>query len=518
MRIIRVIFVLMVIVVLPVMSYADWASDYFNDMKNNSSLRQSATIQAQGSTTYSGGGWTWEGGNATLQPFSVKAPSISAGCSGISFDFGAFSFLADEEKLIAFLEQLLAAAPGYAFELAMQILCPSCLDIMNTMNQIANTINGLQFDACGTLKQLGNLATTAASTYADDSLGSGKKNYFNNAMDDYINEPLKILNEVLQKSFACISGSPGCPIDLFQSKKSLQQLVVENLDNNILNNALSILDIQNETELASLLASVTGDLIIIDASDSGDGESKRILPIDAYYYKISATEAGIKNAKAFIMGITYGMKDIPSNISNVKNKKPFESYIYNYKNGEINPKEPLAAIAEITITPTQVRANNELDILKTAFVGRGQELSDDTLAFLASFKTPVYKILNVYSVEQSALNQFINSFRTLAGAQMTYEIISAIFSDVGNAITKIESQIIAGGMDIDEFGEHSKLIKERYGVIQAAAYDMYVEAYDRFYKQMQDTNYLQDLQKMQRAMMARHPVVGQKSFVPSLGM
>ena len=56
MRIIRVIFVLMVIIVLPIMAYADWASDYFNDMKNNSSLRQSATIQAQGSATYAGGG------------------------------------------------------------------------------------------------------------------------------------------------------------------------------------------------------------------------------------------------------------------------------------------------------------------------------------------------------------------------------------------------------------------------------------------------------------------------------
>ena len=172
----------------------------------------------------------------------------------------------------------------------------------------------------------------------------------------------------------------------------------------------------------------------------------------------------------------------------------------------------------INITPTQVRANNELDILKTAFTGRGQSLSDDTLAFLASFKTPVYKILNIYSVEQSALNQFINSFRTLAGAHMTYEIVSAIFSNTSSALNKIQSQVAAGGMNIDNFDLESRLIIERYGVIQAAAYDIYVEAYDRFYKQMQDTNYLQDLQKMQRAMMARHPVVGQKTFVPSMGM
>ena len=130
----------------------------------------------------------------------------------------------------------------------------------------------------------------------------------------------------------------------------------------------------------------------------------------------------------------------------------------------------------------------------------------------------MYKILNIYSVEQSALNQFINSFRTLAGAQMTYEIISAIFSDLGNAATKIKSQVIAGGMDIGRFNREIELIIMRYGVIQAAAYDIYVEAYDRFYKQMQNTNYLQDLQKMQRAMMARHPVVDQKSFAPSLGM
>ena len=99
MKSIRMTFMVIFTLMLPTISHADWASDYFNDMKNNSVLRQSATIQAQGSTTYSGGGWTWEGGNATLQPFQVKAPSISAGCSGISFDFGAFSYLAEEEKL-----------------------------------------------------------------------------------------------------------------------------------------------------------------------------------------------------------------------------------------------------------------------------------------------------------------------------------------------------------------------------------------------------------------------------------
>lgn len=516
MKSIRMTFMVIFTLMLPTISHADWASDYFNDMKNNSVLRQSATIQAQGSTTYSGGGWTWEGGNATLQPFQVKAPSISAGCSGISFDFGAFSFLEDEEKLIAFLEQLLAAAPGYAFELAMQILCPSCLDIMNTLNQIANTINGLQFDACGTLKQLGNLATTAASTYADDSLGRGEHNYFNNAIDKYVDEPLNILNAVLEKSFACASGDAGCPIDLFQSKKSLQQLLVENLDSNIRKNALSILDIQNNEHLTGLLSAATGDLVVLDPSDNDQGAV--LMPINPHY-DISNSEAGLKNANTFIMDITYGMKDIPSNISEVKDTIPIESFWYNIENGKINQKKPLAENAiTITITPTQVRANNELDILKTAFTGRGQNLSDDTLAFLASFKTPVYKILNIYSVEQSALNQFINSFRTLAGAQMTYEIISAIFSDLGNAATKIKSQVIAGGMDIELFNEKIDLIIMRYGVIQAAAYDIYVEAYDRFYKQMQNTNYLQDLQKMQRAMMARHPVVGQKSFAPSLGM
>lgn len=517
MKSIRILLIFMVILILPFISYADWADDYFNDMKNNSTLRQSATIQTQGSTTYSGGGWTWEGGNATLQPFQVKAPSVSAGCSGISFDFGAFSFLADEEKLIKFLESLLAAAPGYAFELAMQILCPSCLDIMNTMNQIANTINGLQFDACGTLKQLGNLATTAASTYADDSLGRGENNYFNNAMDKYVDEPLKILNEVLGKAFACASGDAGCPIDLFHSKKTLQQLIIESLDTNIKSNALAILDIKNEQELAAFLASVAGDLIILDATDNKDGKNKRMVAVKPVY-SISGTDAGVKNAHSFVMGVTYGMKDIPTNMSEIKGRNSFKVPSYKYDGNILNPKEPLDGEMTIYITPTQVRANKELDILKTAFTGRGQNLSADTLAFLASFKTPVYKILNIYSVEQSALNQFINSFRTLAGAQMTYEIMSAIFSNTSSALNKIQSQVVAGGMNIDNFDLESRLIIERYGVIQAAAYDMYVEAYDKFYKQMQDTNYLQDLQKMQRAMMARHPVVGQKTFAPSMGM
>ena len=215
-------------IMFPNMLYADWASDFFDGMKQNSNLRGGSTIQTQGGTTFSGGGWTWEGSNATIKPFSVKAPSINAGCSGISIDFGAFSMI-DEESLIAFLGSLLQAAPGYAFELAMQILCPSCLDIMNTLNQIANTLNGAQLDACGTLKNAGNMLDKAIFSATDGQLGTGSSNSFTQWMDTYINEPLQTLDNVLDTLFSCAEGDKSCPINFLKGKDSLQENIINEL-------------------------------------------------------------------------------------------------------------------------------------------------------------------------------------------------------------------------------------------------------------------------------------------------
>lgn len=124
-------------------------NDVWNDMQAGSNATGGTSITNQGSSYYSGGGYSYTAPSSTFQPLSVRPPSVKAGCTGISIDAGAFNY--SGEEMIAFLKSIISGAPGYAFNLAMQILCPSCTDLMNTINDISAMINSMQMDSCAAL-------------------------------------------------------------------------------------------------------------------------------------------------------------------------------------------------------------------------------------------------------------------------------------------------------------------------------------------------------------------------------
>ena len=519
--------IVLVISMIPVISYAGWADDFFANMETRSSVQGGGTIQGHGNMSFSGGGWTWQGGNATLQPFKAKAPSVNAGCSGISLDFGAFSLL-DEESLIAFLEQLLAAAPGYAFELAMQILCPSCLDIMNTLQGTANALNSLQLDACGTLKMAGGFLDKAISSATDGKLGSGQSNGFTDWTKDYITNPMKELNQVLTSLFSCVRGSADCPITFFEGKNSFQeQIIAETIKThpNLFDYLSQTFKTNNNTELAAVLASMVGDIIIVKSEG---------------YTKKNQTASGNKNHNAssgegnmvpteikklnsaigspeMINYLTYGTKNMPNNTTVVRPDVMFKLYQYHVN------KDGFADAATSTyvkhgVETAQSYTHKQLESIEAAFKSRNTSLSPSNLNFLSAFEAPVYKVLNLYSVDKVALKTFITSFEQVAAAQYIYEIFSEIANNVAPAISKFRQQVAAAGLLTDDLETKIKIIYAEYGALQSSAYKNYVEAYDRFYKQMQQNQTFQDMQKMQRAMMARHPTAGAKMFVPGLGL
>ncbi|MCR6574440.1 conjugal transfer protein TraH [Campylobacter insulaenigrae] len=87
------------------------------------------------------------GGGETIQPFSVQAPNFNVGCSGIDMVFGGFSYL-NFEYLVEKLKKIAAAAPAFAFKIALSTLCKDCDTIMSELEKIANAINSMNFDTC----------------------------------------------------------------------------------------------------------------------------------------------------------------------------------------------------------------------------------------------------------------------------------------------------------------------------------------------------------------------------------
>lgn len=508
-KVFNAILLLLFIMILSVSNQAraDWASDFLDQMKGNANLKASSNVQTQGSYGYHGGGFSYTYQNQTVQPFNVKAPSMSAGCGGISFDFGAFEFL-NEESLIAFLESLLNAAPGYAFELAMQILCPSCLDIMNTMNQIANTLNGLQFDACGTMEVLSDMASDAFNQWTTTEAGKGYRNY-KKATEDYIVKPLEKFDQILKKAFTCIQGD-GCPKPFFLGDKSLMQLIVESMDSDVKKEFGAFLESPNisDDELAKIFRAIFGDM--------------------AFTKKTNSTEDGVVGSSESHL-VTYPGRFV--NTAQVAVYLAFGDFGRTIQDpGDIETMDLVIA----TFTPdggdsvsffkhTGWRdiktfshvSKEKLDSITTKFINR-ETLNDEELLWLTLFKSPVYKTFNMYSISNEALKSFSSNFKTVAGVQMVYEFLSHANTEILAGLAKFQQGVETAGFWSAASGipEETKFFKDRLRTMVENSYSMYIEAYDLFSRNMQNNNEMQRLQNLQKGMFARHPVLGQKMFAP----
>ncbi|AII15529.1 putative conjugal transfer protein TraG (plasmid) [Campylobacter iguaniorum] len=112
------------------------------------------------------------GGLGTVHPFNMQAPSINVGCSGIDMVFGGFSYL-NFEYLVEKLKKISAAAPAFAFKMALSTLCKDCDTIMTELEKIANAINNMNFDTCKMSQQIGSWAGAKIGNMASDALKFG---------------------------------------------------------------------------------------------------------------------------------------------------------------------------------------------------------------------------------------------------------------------------------------------------------------------------------------------------------
>ena len=107
--------------------------------------------KAQARSIYSLGGGSIRTQQTSLSLMSVQSPSFSAGCNGIDWHFGGFSFIssAEIEKMVQSIAQ---SAVGVVIDLAMNVLCPQCYAVMNTMRDMSNKIRQDMQDSCSLAK------------------------------------------------------------------------------------------------------------------------------------------------------------------------------------------------------------------------------------------------------------------------------------------------------------------------------------------------------------------------------
>ena len=86
-------------------------------------------------------------GNLNVHPFSFTPPFVKKGCGAIDIAMGGFNFLGFD-YLVQKLQQILQAAPAFAFQLALEVFVPQVSQVLSKINAIADMINNINFDAC----------------------------------------------------------------------------------------------------------------------------------------------------------------------------------------------------------------------------------------------------------------------------------------------------------------------------------------------------------------------------------
>jgi conjugative transfer pilus assembly protein TraH len=74
---------------------------------------------------------------------TFSSPRFNVGCNGIDVYLGAFSY-AGAQRYIQLLQQLgMSVVSGFAFQIAMKVLCESCADVLNKLENAIRQLNAL---------------------------------------------------------------------------------------------------------------------------------------------------------------------------------------------------------------------------------------------------------------------------------------------------------------------------------------------------------------------------------------
>lgn len=128
----------------------------FGAIGGTTTIDQGGAVHSQARSIYSLGGGMTSFKSKKVSLVAVDPPGFSAGCSGISWHFGGFSFISADE-IRQLVEAVAQASLGIAVDLAMQTLCPQCYAVMSKLRDISNAMRNAAADSCKIAQHFGDL-------------------------------------------------------------------------------------------------------------------------------------------------------------------------------------------------------------------------------------------------------------------------------------------------------------------------------------------------------------------------
>ena len=129
----------------------------FDDLNGNVIYGGPAAVKTQTMNMYTGGNLTLAAPSRSYNLMSVQAPTVNAGCGGIDLHLGGFSFIS-KEQFVQTLRNIGSNALGYGFKIALQNICPTCDNVMTSLQNVADKANALNISSCQAAKGIVNAA------------------------------------------------------------------------------------------------------------------------------------------------------------------------------------------------------------------------------------------------------------------------------------------------------------------------------------------------------------------------
>ncbi|MEE9452031.1 MAG: conjugal transfer protein TraH [Gammaproteobacteria bacterium] len=122
-------------------------NNFFNNLGFAANVTAPNAYEGQQAGYYTGGSLFARSQVRNVPLASIQLPNIKAGCGGIDFFAGGFSFI-QGEQLIRMAKSVLNEAPAYGFHLALATISPMVESKLGFLNKWVSDINRFNLNSC----------------------------------------------------------------------------------------------------------------------------------------------------------------------------------------------------------------------------------------------------------------------------------------------------------------------------------------------------------------------------------
>ncbi|WP_066017697.1 conjugal transfer protein TraH [Endozoicomonas atrinae] len=248
-------------------SLADEMDGMFNSMSQSTGTAPGA-YKSQRRGVFYGGSFTMKSKIVNPNLISVRPPSWKGGCGGVDLFGGSFSFI-NADQFVQMLRAIAANAKGYAFQLAMDAVCPDCMTQLQSLADKMNELNQYLGNSCQMAQQ--------AVDGVDGFFGVSDK--LRTARD----KAVAVSSGLLPDSLTAHQQQTGESATEAAARNTTNPLLLADRGN-VMWNILQDQGVQNwfasgDDQLMRTMMSLSGSVIVSPPDDATDGTGEKTIPV-----------------------------------------------------------------------------------------------------------------------------------------------------------------------------------------------------------------------------------------------